>query len=275
MLKFGGGNIKIHNDKYYTPVDLAEYVLNKTKEIIGDDNITEYLEPSAGNGVFLNFLDKPYIAYDIEPEDERVIKQDFLSLGLNYKPGRCVIGNPPYGRGNSLSMAFYKKSVKISDYIIFILPISQLNNNIQLYDFNLLYSEDLNEKIYSNIKLHCCLNIYKRPKNGELNHKPNNKLKDIELKEYRRSSSKDIDFKNFDIGICSYGSGIIGKIPIRVGQYVKETYIKVLNENLKEQIIEVMKNTNWEELCKGISGQVNLSMWIIYKYLKENIPQIS
>ncbi|HHX70665.1 MAG TPA: hypothetical protein GX708_21760, partial [Gallicola sp.] len=102
---------KIKLDKYYTPPDLAEYIVNKTKEIIGDENITEYIEPSAGAGVFLDYLDKPYLAYDIEPEDNRIIEQDWLTVDLEYKKGRCVIGNPPFGRGNSLSMAFYKKSV--------------------------------------------------------------------------------------------------------------------------------------------------------------------
>lgn len=40
---------KIRLDKYYTPVDLAEYCVIKTREVIGDENITRFLEPSAGN----------------------------------------------------------------------------------------------------------------------------------------------------------------------------------------------------------------------------------
>lgn len=51
---------KIQNDKYYTSPELAKYCVEKTKEIIGEDNITEYIEPSAGSGVFLDYLDKPY-----------------------------------------------------------------------------------------------------------------------------------------------------------------------------------------------------------------------
>ena len=74
-------------DKYYTPSELAEYIVNKTKEIIGEQNITEYVEPSAGAGAFLDYLDKPYLAYDIEPEDSRVMKQDYLELELEYKRG--------------------------------------------------------------------------------------------------------------------------------------------------------------------------------------------
>ena len=75
---------KIQNDKYYTSPELAQYCVKKTKEIIGEDNITEYIEPSAGSGVFLDYLDKPYLAYDIEPEDERIIKQDWLTVDLDY-----------------------------------------------------------------------------------------------------------------------------------------------------------------------------------------------
>lgn len=88
---------KIENDKYYTSPELAEYCVKKTEEIIGKENITEYLEPSAGNGVFLNYLPEGILSYDIEPEDNRIVKQDYLSLDLEYKKGRCIIGNPPFG----------------------------------------------------------------------------------------------------------------------------------------------------------------------------------
>ena len=107
---------KIKNDKYYTSDELAKYCVEKTKEIIGEDNITEWLEPSAGAGAFLNYLPNDTLAYDIEPEGDRIIKQDYLELDLDYKKGRCAIGNPPFGRGNSLSMAFYKKSVNYHAY---------------------------------------------------------------------------------------------------------------------------------------------------------------
>jgi predicted RNA methylase len=130
---------KIRLDKYYTSPEIAKYIVEKTKEILGEDNITEYIEPSAGAGVFLDYLDKPYIAYDIEPEDNRIIKQDFLTVNLEYKKGRCIIGNPPFGDRNTLSVKFYKRSLYLGDYIAFILPISQLNNNQQMYEFDLIH----------------------------------------------------------------------------------------------------------------------------------------
>lgn len=144
---------KIKNDKYYTPKELAKYIVDKTKEVIGEENITEYVEPSAGVGVFLDFLDKPYLAYDILPEDDRIVKQDYLTLDLQYKKGRCVIGNPPFGdRNNNLTKKFLEHSVNKCDYISFILPIRQYKNDVMFYEFDLIYSEDLGEQFYTDRK---------------------------------------------------------------------------------------------------------------------------
>lgn len=265
---------KIKNDKYYTPSDLAEYVVNKTKEVIGEENITEYLEPSAGSGVFLDYLDKPYLAYDIEPEDGRIVKQDYLDLNLEYKVGRCIIGNPPFGNRNTLLVKFFRKSIELGDYIVFILPLSQLNNNYQMYQFNLIHSENLGIYTYSGVKLECCLNIFKRPVGGH-NKKPTYNLNSVDIAEYRRGGNKEFDEFEYDIGICTYGSGIIGRIPKQKGQYVKEMYFKINNNKYKEKIIDLIRNTNWEEeICKGSSGQFNLTQWQVYKYIKEQIPEI-
>lgn len=265
---------KIKNDKYYTPPELAKYVVDKTKEIIGEENITEYIEPSAGAGVFLDYLDKPYLAYDIEPEDDRIVKQNYLELDLEYKKGRCIIGNPPFGSRNTLLVRFYKKSTELGDYIAFILPLSQLNNNYQMYQFDLIYSENLGIYTYSGVKLQCCLNIFQRPKNGH-NKRPSYKLNDVDIVEYRRGANKKFDEFKYDIGICTYGSGIIGRVPKYKGYYVKEMYFKINNFQHKEKIINLIKNTDWEkEICNGSSGQFNLTQWQVCKYIKEQIPEI-
>lgn len=263
---------KIPLDKYYTLPVLAEYVVNKTKEVIGEENITEYIEPSAGAGVFLDYLDKPYLAFDIEPDDCRIKQRDYLKLGLKYKKGRCIIGNPPFGRGNSLSMAFYKKSVKICDYIAFIQPISQLDNNIQLYDFDLIYGEDLGVKKYSNIELHCCFNIYKRPSDGKLNRKPNYKLKDVNIIEYRRGSNTKIP-EDYDFVMGTFGSGCVGKTPIEMGQYALECYFYIKNKELKNKVLDVLENYDWKGISKGISTH-RLPQWRIFKALKEEVPEL-
>lgn len=263
---------KIENDKYYTPKDLAEYIVEKTKEIIGEENITEYIEPSAGAGVFLDFLDKPYKAYDILPEDDRIIKQDYLALDLEYKKGRCIIGNPPFGKGNYTSVKFYKKAIKECDYIAFIQPISQYNNNLYMYEFDLIYSENLGNHSYSGINLHCCFNIYKRNKNG-LNEKPNYKLKDVSLNGVAKGKSRNDKIpKNYSFSISAYGASI-GKICEYEYQYCQQIYFVIHNKEYENKIRMVIENADWGKQYDMISTP-KLKMWQIYKYLKEQIPEL-
>ena len=267
---------KIELDKYYTSDELAKYCIETTKKIIGQDNITEYLEPSAGNGAFLNHLPKDTLSYDIEPEDNRIIKQDFLALDLDYKEGRCIIGNPPYGRVMNLATAFYKKSIQLGDFISFILPISQLNNNFKLYEFDLIYSENLGRQLYSGKEVHCCLNIYKRNPNG-LNKRKKYDLEDVEIQEWRKSNCKrqelvgKTDF-DYDIAICAWG-GNCGREIEYEGQYAQEFYIKVKNKSYKEKIVKLIKETEWDKVFP-MTATPKLQKWRVYKYLKEMIPEL-
>ena len=259
---------KIQNDKYYTSPELAKYCVEKTKEIIGEDNITEYIEPSAGSGVFLDCLDKPYLAYDIEPEDERIVRADWLTVDLDYKKGRCVIGNPPFGNRNTLSVKFYKKSIDLCDYIAFILPISQFNNNQQMYEFNLIYSEDLGKRDYSDRVVHCCFNIYKKP-SGQFNSKPNYKLKDIDIIEVRLNNKK-VD--RYDFKIIAWGAGV-GRLLNNDEHYAKEFYITVNREDLKERVLNVLQTVDWVKEY-AMTATPNLLQWQVCKYLKEQIPEL-
>lgn len=258
---------KIANDKYYTPQHIVDLVIQRTKEVIGLDNITEFIEPGAGNGAFLDKLyelGKPVYAYDLCPEREDIKEQDYLLLREEYKKGRCIIGNPPFGRANCYIKKFFNKSIKISDYIAFILPISQLNNNNELFQFDLIYSEDIGIQIYSGKKIHCCLNIYKKP--ISLKVKPVNKLKDIEFIGWRKSKTIKSDFK-----IICYGN--------RMGDVVfDEEYsncvgVVVKNKSLKFKVIEVLNTCKWREMYHNISTP-NLLQWQIIKYLKEQIPEL-
>ena len=258
---------KIDNDKYYTPIDLAIYCINKTYEIIGYHNISEIIEPSAGNGSFSNQLN--CIAYDLYPEKNNIIQQDFLELDLDYKQGRLIIGNPPYGRCLSLAQKFYKKSVQLGDYIGFILPISQLNNTRSMFEFDLVYSEDLGNRYYSGVKLHCCFNIYKRNPKG-LNKPIKNKLKDITI---IRQDSKGYEDKEFDIRMCYWGNGSAGKILKDNETYSAEYKIQIHNKDLKDRIIEVLSNVNWKNELNKIA-MLKIQQFHIIDLLKREIKEI-
>ena len=209
----GKNSNKLNFDQYYTSEEDMNYCVNKTLDILQENGYTvsEFLEPSAGQGVFSNYLytsGKSVIALDIEPKAEDIIEADYLTYDIGYKKDRLIIGNPPYGERLNLAKQFYSKSIQIGDYVSFILPISQLNNTRFMYEFDLLYSEDLGKLTFSgDRKVHCCLNIYVRPENG-LNKQKSSKLKDIEI--VRQDSKRYKDFE-FDIRMCYWGDAA-GKI---------------------------------------------------------------
>lgn len=259
---------KIELDKYYTSKEIAKRCIEKTFEIIGKENISEIIEPSAGDGSFSLQIEN-CIAYDIEPHHESIKRQDFLDLKMEYQKGRLFIGNPPFGIKNTLTMSFFKHCINFGDYIAFILPISQLNNIDQLFEFDLIYSEDLGELPYSDRLVHCCFNIYKRPLNG-LNKKPNYNVKDIELIEYRRTKSKNIP-NSYDISINSYGS--IGKELKYKDQYCKSLYISINREDLKESIIDFIKTIDWKKEFK-MTKSPNLTKSMFLKTIKKYFPTL-
>jgi len=262
---------KIENDKYYTSKELAKYCIDKTYKIIGYDNISEVIEPSAGSGNFSLQISTICWAYDIEPEHETIIKADFLEKEFNYLDGRLIIGNPPYGRCLNLAQKFFKKSTKLGDYIAFILPISQLNNTQSFYEFDLIHSEDLGKQTYTDRELHCCFNIYQRPESGELNKRPINKLKDISI---IRQDSKGYKEKDFDIRMCYWGDGTAGKILNNDENYSAEYKIQIHNEQLKDRIIEVLTNFNWKEYLNCIAMR-KIQQFHIIDVLKKQISEIN
>jgi len=262
---------KINLDKYYTPADLAEYCVKKTKEVIGAENITEWLEPSAGAGVFLPYLDNNYLAFDIEPEAKNIEQANYLELDLPYFKGRCVIGNPPYGKGNYTSVKFFKKAITQGDYVAFVLPISQLNNNMYMYEFDMVYSEDLGKRKYSDRPVHCVFNIYKRNPNG-YNKKPNYDLKDVELRGVATGKSRNDKVpEKYDFSICGFGR--IGTVAEYEGQYCQQIYVTINNDERREQITKVIQETEWLKLY-GMTATPKLKHWMINKRLREQIPQL-
>jgi predicted RNA methylase len=271
-------NAKINLDKYYTPVELAKYCIDKTYEIIGKENITEIIEPSAGNGSFS--LQIPNcIAYDIEPEHESIIKQDFFELNLPYKKGRLIIGNPPFGMRGNLITSFFKKSIQLGEYIAFILPASQYKNNYKYYEYDLIYSELIDndfENLDKNIKL--TFNIYKRPING-FNKRRKYKFEDFELYEQRMVNNEKRAklYKNddYDFRILTWGGTVetCGRILKPDEHYANEVAFYIHNEDLKEPIRKLFENNNITKEYY-MTSTPNITLWMIYEYILKYIPNL-
>ncbi len=263
--------MKIENDKYYTPVYLANACWEKTKEYIDFSTVTEIIEPSCGDGSFFHYEKKPNYGYDIEPmcSYENVIKADFLELPLAYMKGRLIIGNPPYGNCLHMARQFFQKSTEIADYIAFILPIGQQGNTHSLYQFDLIHSEDLGKHVYSGRELHCCFNIFKRPESG-LNAKPKRNLKAVSIYREDQKGFKDA---LYDMRICYWGDGSAGKILKPEEHYAAEYKIVINDEKHRAEILEVLESFNWKEYLNCIAMR-KIQKFHIIDVLIENVNGI-
>lgn len=109
-------------DQYYTKEDVA-------LQCISCLNINEYdfiIEPSAGDGAFLNQIDHTNkVGIDIEPGSVNIKKQNWFDYMVDAEYDQVlIIGNPPFGRNNELSTRFIAHGLKFQNVktIAFILP---------------------------------------------------------------------------------------------------------------------------------------------------------
>ena len=113
-------------DKYYTRPFIASFVTQLVIDRFGVN--IDYIEPSAGSGVFLDaykqISNKENITgYDINPHSDEIINQDWLQITKDKVKGKAVIGNPPFGFAASLAIQFFNKAAEQEAHSIsFIIP---------------------------------------------------------------------------------------------------------------------------------------------------------
>ena len=177
-------------DKFYTKKEVAMYCINLFKEYVTPNNDDLIIEPSAGNGGFIDAIKSlkcNYEFYDLEPEHEEIVKQDYLLYNTNNNNNNNnnntqkihIVGNPPFGRQSSLAIKFIKKSCEFCTSISFILPRSFKKDSLKKtfpLNFHLLFEIDLPENSFLvNAKEHdvpCIFQIWvKKTYNREVSEK--------------------------------------------------------------------------------------------------------
>ena len=173
-------------DKFYTKKEVAMYCINLFKEYVAPNNDDLIIEPSAGNGGFIDAIKSlkcNYEFYDLEPEHEEIVKQDYLLYNTTNNNNNTqkihIVGNPPFGRQSSLAIKFIKKSCHFCTSISFILPKSFKKDSLKKtfpLNFHMLYETDLPENSFLvNAKEHdvpCIFQIWvKKTYNREVSEK--------------------------------------------------------------------------------------------------------
>jgi hypothetical protein len=238
-------------DKFYTKLNIVKECIQIIKNNINILDNDLIIEPSAGNGAFIEEIKKissNYIFYDLEPEHNEIHKQDFLELDyekikLKYK-NIHIIGNPPFGRQSSLAIKFIKKCCLFSTTISFILPKSFKKESMKKYFdkyYHLIYEIDLiNNSFLVNgdeCNVPCIFQIWEYKKEPR---KINEKQEAINFKFVNKENNPDISFRRVGVN-----AGTIMK-EINDKSIQSHYFIKFINNKKIDENIEKLKSIKFD-----------------------------
>jgi len=250
-------------DKFYTKDSTVELCLAMVKKHVSISPIHDLIiEPSAGNGPFINklkTLSKNCIFYDLEPEHDEIIKQDYLELPLNllntetkasfYKITEFqkihVIGNPPFGRQSSLAIKFIKKSCDFCDTISFILPKSFKKDSLKRVFpplFHLIFEMDLPEKSFMvNGLEHNVDTVFQIWEKKDSCREIVELLEPVNFVFTKQTENPDISFRRVGVN-----AGKIDKTPVTDKSEQSHYFIKFTNNKTIDENIELLKHTHFD-----------------------------
>ncbi|KAA6226053.1 SAM-dependent methyltransferase [Campylobacter sp. LR196d] len=282
-------------DEYFTKPKIAQYLFEKSKEIISKyENIKKYtwLEPSVGDGCFYKLLPHKKIGVDINKSSFDILQTNYLNFTLPKKP-LIVIGKPPFGHRGVLALEFIKHS-KEADFVCFILPmffqsLGKGSIRYKVKDFNLLYEEVLakNSFYLSNGKekdVKCCFQIwsknYKQEKNEFSWYKQKEKQEPfndilrviiVSLAKNRECGKEWIFNKkaNFYLSSTFFKENAVVSDFSQV-KYKSGIAIIYQNQNLKNKLDKFFLNANWLKYSSlATNGCRHIGKSHIFKLLQD------
>ena len=197
-------------DKYYTKNTAVELCLNFVNKYIQINPHDLIIEPSAGNGSFITgikSLTSNFKFYDLEPDNDEIIKQDYLLYDYNSIKDTFnkihIIGNPPFGRQSSLAIKFIKKSCEFCDSISFILPKSFKKDSLKKsfpLRFHLIFEIDLPDKSFlvDGIE-HNVETIFQIWEKNTTERIVNEKLEPLHFMFVKKTENPDISFRRVGV----------------------------------------------------------------------------
>lgn len=240
----------IELEKFYTKPEVAKFCI----EQLDLSKYDKIIEPSAGSGSFSNQLECE--AYDIAPEGENIIKQDFLQTNIE-KGNILTIGNPPFGRQSSLAIKFINHAAKYSKTIAFILPksfgkesmLNKLNKHlhlvkeIELSENSFYYKED-------SFDVPCNFYIF------EYLDKEREKPKKYETTDFEFTTKDKADYSIRRVGF--YAGKVEGlEVSVESHYFIKD----------KDHAIDILKNLEYPSAKKTVGSRSISKNEIVKEYL--------
>lgn len=271
-----GKNRKNIKDQFYTHSDVSNHCINILLSKFADLSTYLWVEPSAGNGSFLNQIPDNYekIGMDIEPNAENIQKEDFLT----WKPPTTtkkflLIGNPPFGRQSSLAKAFIKKGCKFANVIAFILPKSfvkpSMNYVFDIY-FHCIHTEEIqknaftiNDSVYD---VPCVFQIWEKK---NIKREIESKVEPVGYKYVKKENGYHIAFRR--VGVNA------GKCYLKDEKdcSIQSHYFIQFQENYLENLQVIMIKINNYVFPSNTVGPRSLSKTEVNRVINQILEEIS
>jgi predicted RNA methylase len=249
-------------DKYYTKPSVVNKCIELVKKYINISNNDLIIEPSAGNGSFIEnikTLSTNYKFYDLEPEHNEIIKQNFLEFDYKELKQKFtnihIIGNPPFGRQASLAKKFIKKCCLFSNSISFILPKSFKKDSMKKSfekHYHLIYEIDLFENSFLvngiDCDVPCVFQIWQYKE--EIRNEVNKRIP-LNFKFVEKEDSPDISFRRVGVNAGTIMKEINDK-SFQSHYFIKFSNGKTIDENI-EKLKSIQFNFNNTVGPKSIS----------------------
>lgn len=249
------------SDKFYTSDSVVLLCYNLIKEYLKLNKKDLIIEPSAGDGAFINIiknLSNNYKFYDITPNDKQIIKQDYLLLDIGQFVDKFkkihIIGNPPFGRQSSLAIKFIKKSCNFCNTISFILPKSFKKDSMKKYfpnNFHNLLETDLPDNSFlvdgKEHNVPCIFQIWEKKEHNRIMPA---KLEPINYKFVKKEDNPDISFRRVGVYAGNIDTNIEDK------SFQSHYFIKLGSISV-DDFIEKYKTITFE--CNNTVGPKSIS----------------
>ncbi len=243
MLKNTTGLRRNTIDKYYTRSEVVSMCMRIIHDTILIDKNDLIIEPSAGNGAFIESIQSITTNcefLDLEPENNKIRKQDYLSYSvrndIHYNKIH-VIGNPPFGRQSSMAIKFIKKSCGFCSTISFILPKSFKKESLQKtfpLRFHLVHETDLPENSFlvngEEHNVPCVFQIWIKK---DFDRQVTEKLEPNHYKFVGINDEPDIAFRRVGVNAGTIHSRNIEEKSIQSHYFIKFTNDKSVEENIE------------------------------------------
>jgi len=238
-------------DKYYTKPSVVKQCIKLVKKYINILNNDLIIEPSAGNGSFIDNIkniSSNYKFYDLEPEHDEVLKQDFLEFDYKELQSQFsnihVIGNPPFGRQSSMAIKFIKKCCLFSNSISFILPKSFKKDSMKKHfekHYHLIHEIDLldNSFLVNDIEcdVPCVFQLWQKKEETRTVIK---KILPLHFTFVEKKDKPDISFRRVGVN-----AGAITK-EINNKSIQSHYFIKFINDKTNDENIEKLKTIHFD-----------------------------